>query len=134
MSTKNLKDRPAHAGIGLRLVHASKLLIPTSQARDMDNVAAFHLAPRSHCILVGVLAHHAAIFVTGYLAVTHEHFEDFASSIQNFVYMGTAMVVAMYIFFGSASVLFTTFAIAMFFTMARIDYEATHEIMHQDDE
>ena len=86
------------------------------------------------CILVGVLAHHAAIFVTGYLAVTHEDFEDFVSNMLNFVAMGLAMVILMHVIFGSAAFLFNAFAIALFFTMARIDYEATHEIMHQDDE
>ena len=86
------------------------------------------------CILVGVLAHHVALFVTASLAARYEDFDDFVSSIQNFVYMGTMVVLAMYIFFGSASVLFTAFAIALFFTMARIDYEATHEIMQQEDE
>lgn len=86
------------------------------------------------CILVGVLAHHAAILVTGYLAVSHDQFEDFVSGMLNLVYMGLAMVILMHVIFGGAAFLFTAFATALFFTMARVDLEATHEIMQQNDE
>ena len=86
------------------------------------------------CILVGVLAHYAAIFVTASLAASYDDFEDFVSGMLNFVYMGSAMVLVIYLFFGSASVLFTAFAIGMFFTMTRVDLEATHEIMRDIDD
>lgn len=86
------------------------------------------------CILVGFAAHYAAIFVTASLAASYDHFEDFVSGMLNFVYMGSAMVLVIHLFFGGASVLFTTFAIAMFFTMTRVDLEATHEIMKDIDD
>lgn len=81
------------------------------------------------CILVGFVAHYAAIFVTASLAASYDHFEDFVSGMLNFVYMGSAMVLVIHLFFGSSSVLFTAFAIGLFFTMTRVDLEATHEIM-----
>lgn len=86
------------------------------------------------CIFVGILAHNAAILVTGYIAVTQEIFEDFVSNMLSFVYLGIAVVLGIHFVFGSSTVLLTTFATVLFFTMARVDLEATHEIMQQDDD
>lgn len=85
------------------------------------------------CILVGLIAHHFAVFLIGYFAVTYEQFEDFVSATLNFTYIGSALVPAFYLIFGTSSVLLTTFATVLFYTMTRVDFEATHEIMQQED-
>jgi len=86
------------------------------------------------CVLVGILAHHAALLLTGYIVVSHDQFDDFVGDLLNVIYVGSAMVIASYLLLGSASVLLTTFATILFFTIARVDLEATHEIMQQDDD
>lgn len=85
------------------------------------------------CVLVGVLAHHAALLLTGYLAVSHNQFEDFVDDVLNVVYIGLATVMGSYLLLGSTSVLLTTFATVLFFTISRVDLEATHELMQEED-
>lgn len=85
------------------------------------------------CVLVGILAHHAALLLTGYLAVSHDRFEDFVDDVQNVVYIGLATVIASYLLLGSTSVLLITFSTVLFFTIARVDLEATHELMQKED-
>jgi hypothetical protein len=85
-------------------------------------------------LALGYAAHHCALFLVASLAVHNEDFDAFVSRVLMTVYKGTAVVFLAWIFFGVSSTAVIAFTAALFFTICRIDLEATHAIMHEDDE
>ncbi len=85
-------------------------------------------------LALGYVAHHCALFMVASLAVHNEDFDEFVSRVLMTVYNGTAVVFLTWIFFDAASTAVIAFVAALFFTICRIDLEATHAIMHEDDE
>jgi hypothetical protein len=85
-------------------------------------------------LALGYVAHHCALFTVASLAAYNEDFEEFVSRVLMTVYNGIAVVLVTWFFFDAASTAVVAFFAALFFTICRIDLEATHAIMHEDDD
>jgi hypothetical protein len=85
-------------------------------------------------LALGYVAHHCALFTVASLAAYNEDFEEFISRVLMTVYNCTAVVIVTWFFFDATPTAVIGFFAVFFFTICRIDLEATHAIMHEDDE
>jgi hypothetical protein len=85
-------------------------------------------------LALGYVAHHCALFLVASIAAYNGNYDEFVSRVLMTVYNGTAVVFLAWLFFGSTATAVIAFTAALFFTICRIDFEATHATMHEDDE
>ena len=83
-------------------------------------------------ILLGVLAYYSALFLIGGLAANEDDCEEFIAQVLMTIYNGIGVVFLSWIFFGTASTLLVAYATGLFAVIARIDLEATHTALHED--